>query len=99
MNVTQAIAITARSSSLSAEIRQVLQDANPIIAQLASELKVNMVFEQDGLRSSLSSSSPLVTKYEFDSEFVYMRHIDDDFTALWICTGNTIIPPTLLTRL
>ena len=65
LNVTAAIATTARSSSLSSEIRQVLLDSIPIIAEIVSALKVNTVFEQDGLRSRLASASLLVAKYGF----------------------------------
>ena len=65
MNVSEAIATTSRSSSLTPETRQALEVAIPIFMQIASELKVNTVFEQNGLRSSLASGSPLISKYGF----------------------------------
>ena len=67
MNVTAAIAATARSSSLTSEIYQALQDAIPIISEIALALKVNTNLEVDGLRSRLASRNPLVAKYGFNS--------------------------------
>ena len=97
MNVTEAMATTARSSSLAAGIRQALVDAIPIFTEIASTLKVNIIFDQNGLRSRLASGSLLVAKYGLNSEFVSARHVDrDDFTALWMLAGNTIIPLTQL---
>ena len=63
MNVTAAIATTARSSSLTSEIRQALVEAIPIFTEIALGLKVNIIFDQDGLRSRLAGGSPLVAKY------------------------------------
>ena len=63
-NVIQAIAKTATLSSfLAPEVCEVLQEAAPIISQIASDLGINLVFEQDGLGSLLSTRRPLVTKY------------------------------------
>ena len=67
MNVTDAIATTARSSSVTPEIRKVLEDAIPMFTKIASELKVNIVLDQNGLRSRLASRSPLVVKYGLNS--------------------------------
>ena len=91
-NVTDAIATTARSSSLTPEIRQTLEDAIPIITEIVSQLNVNIVFDRNGLRSRLASESPLVAKYELNLEVVSARRVDhDDFTALWMLAGSTII--------
>ena len=95
MNVTAAIASTARSSVLTSEIQQVLRDAIPIIATITLELNVNTDFEQNGLRSRLASASPMVAKYGLNSEIFSAHRVDlDDFTALWMLAGNTIIPLT-----
>ena len=97
MNVTAAIATTARSSSLTSEIRQALEEAIPIFTEIALGLKVNIVFDQNGLRSRLAGGSPLVAKYGLNSEFFSAHRVDhDDFTALWMLAGSTII---LLTQL
>ena len=97
MNVTAAIEMTARSSSLTSEIQQVLRDAISIIAEVSLGLKVNLDFEQDDLRARLASGSPLVAKYGLNSEFVSARRVvHDDFTALWMSAGSTIIPLTQL---
>ena len=91
-NVTEAIATTARSSSLTPEIRQVLEDAIPIITEVALELKINLVFEQNDLRSRLARESLLVAKYELNSKFVSAHPVNhDDITALWMLAGSTII--------
>ena len=63
-----------------------LQDANVIISQITSGLDINIVFEQDGLRSYLSTSNLLVTKYGLKI-FPNGRGSDNDFfffTVLWI---------------
>jgi len=63
-NATQAIAITATlSSSLASEVCKVLEEAVPIILQIALELEINLVFEQDGLGSFLSTRRSLVTTF------------------------------------
>ena len=67
MNVTDAIATTARSSTLPSEIRLALQDSISMFTKIASELRVNTVFDQNGLRSRLASRSPLVVKYGLNS--------------------------------
>ena len=96
LNVTQAIATTATLSSiLTSEVCKVLQEAGPIIFQIALDLGINLAFEQGGLRSSLSTRRPLVTKYVLNSVFVSTQRVDD-VTALWISTGNTITLLTLL---
>ena len=74
-NVTEAMATTARSSSFTPEIRQVLEDAIPIFMNIALGLGVNTVFDQDGLRSRLASRSPLVAKCGLNSEFVSARRV------------------------
>ena len=95
LNVTQAIATTATLSSfLAPEVCKVLQEAVPIILQIALELGINLAFEQDGLGSYLSTR-PLVTKYVLKSEFVSTQHVDN-ITVLWISAGNTITLLTLL---
>ena len=63
-NVTDAIANTALSPSLAPEIRQALNDAIPMFANITSQLGVNILFDQDGLRSRLASGRALVSKYE-----------------------------------
>ena len=68
LNATQAIATT--SSFLGSELSKVLEQSFPIILQIASDLDINLAFEQDGLESSLSTRRPLVTKYVLNSEFV-----------------------------
>ena len=67
MNVNDAIATTARSSSVTPEIRKVLEDAIPMFTKIASELRVNIVLDQNNLRSRLASRSPLVAKYGLNS--------------------------------
>ena len=63
LNVTAAIATTARSSSSSSDVLQVQLGPIPIIAEIVLALKLNIVFERDGLKSRLDSASPLVAKY------------------------------------
>jgi hypothetical protein len=63
LNVTEAIAATARSSSLPSEIRDALEDAIPMFTKIVSELKVNTVLDLNGLRSRLASNSSLISKY------------------------------------
>ena len=98
LNVTEAIAtIATLSSILTSEICEVLQEAIPIICQIALELDINLVFEQDGLGSFLSTRRPLVTTCVLTSEFISTQRVDydyDNITALWMSAGNTI---TLLT--
>jgi hypothetical protein len=61
-NATQAIATTATLFSvLDSEVCKVLQEAVPIILEIALELNINLVFEQDGLGSFLSTGRSLVT--------------------------------------
>ena len=68
LNVTQSIATTATLSSfLDSEVCKVLQEAVPIILQIAFELNINLVFEQDGLGSFLSTRRSLVTTYVLNS--------------------------------
>ncbi|KAF8810492.1 glycoside hydrolase family 5 protein [Phlegmacium glaucopus] len=62
-NVTEAMATTAVATLYSSEIRQVLREAIPMIVQIASELNINLAFDQDGLRSSLSTKEPLVANF------------------------------------
>ena len=69
LNVTHAFATTATLSSiLSAEVCKVLQDAIPIIFQIALELDLNLVFGQDGLGSF--TGRPLISTCGLNSEFV-----------------------------
>ena len=82
MNVTEAIATTARSSTLPSEIRLALQDSISMFTKIASELRVNTVFDQNGLRSRLASGSRLVSKYGLISEFISAHHVHrDNFSA------------------
>jgi hypothetical protein len=99
LNATQSIATTATLSSfLASEVCKVLQEAVPIILQIALDLGINLAFEKGGLGSSLSTRRPLVTKYVLNSEFVFTQRVDS-ITALWISAGNTITLLTLLMRL
>ena len=85
-NVTEAFEMTARSSSLGSEIQQVLRDAIPFIADIPSELNVNINFGQNGLGSRLSSQSPLIAKYVLNSESVSARRVDHHgFLQLYGC--------------
>ena len=91
LNATQAIATTATLSSfLDSEVCKVLEEAVPIILQIASDCDINLVFEQDGLGSFLSTRRPLVTTYVLNLEFVSTQRVDI-ITALWISAGSTII--------
>ena len=77
LNVTQAISTTATLSSLlSFDVCKVLQEAAPIIFQIALDLEINLVFGNDGLGSFLSTRRPLVTKYVLNSEFVSIQRVD-----------------------
>ena len=98
LNVTQAISSTAKLSSfLTPDVCKVLQEAAPIIFQIALDLDINLVFEQDGLGSFLSTRRPLVTKYVSNSGFVSTQRVETIITtALWISTGSTITLLTLL---
>lgn len=100
LNVTQAIASTAGLSSfLSSEVCDVLHEAVPIILQIALELNINLVFEQDGLWSFLSTRRSLVTTCVLKSEFVSTQRVDHDYdniTVLWMSVGSTITLLTLL---
>ena len=87
------------ATGLTSEIRQVLQDAVPIIVKIALELDINVAFGQDGLGSVLSARKPLVTTYDFNEQFVSARPVNDDFTASWMSTGNTTNLRTLLLQL
>jgi len=63
-NVTQAIATTATLSSfLTPEVCKVLEEAVPIILQIALDLDINLAFEQDGFGSFSSTRRPLVTNF------------------------------------
>lgn len=85
LNVTEAITTIATvASPLSSEISQVLLDSVPIIIQIALELNFNLTFNPDELRSSLTTSNPLVTKYGLNLQLVSTRRVDDDVTVLWI---------------
>ena len=55
------------ASSISSEISQVMNEAIPIIEQIASQLNIAVEFEQNKLKSSLSSSRLLVAKYGLNS--------------------------------
>jgi hypothetical protein len=95
LNATQAIATTATLSSiLSPDVCKVLQEAAPIILQIALDLGINLAFEQDGLGSFLSTRRPLVTAYVLNSSLT--QRVWHNITALWISTGNTITLLTLL---
>ena len=98
MNATQAIATTGTLSSLNPEVCKVLQQAVPIILQIASDLGINLDFEHDGLGSSLLTRRPLVTiltKYVLNSESVSGQRIDN-IAVLWMSAGNLITLLTLL---
>ena len=95
MNATQAIATTATLSSLNPEVCKVLQQAVPIILQIASDLGINLDFEHDGLGSFLSTRRLLVMKYVLNSEFVFAQRVDS-IAVLWMSAGNLISLPTLL---
>jgi len=62
-NATESIATTATFSFLTSEVCDVLQEAIPIILQIALDLEINLVFEQDGLSSFLSSRNQLITTF------------------------------------
>ena len=49
-----------------------LEEAVPIILQIALELNINLVFEQDGLGSFLSTRRSLVTTCVLNSEFFFL---------------------------
>lgn len=53
----------AATSIFNAEVRQVLLDAIPILAQVVEQLSINTVFGQNGLRSLLKERQPLVTTF------------------------------------
>ena len=72
-----------------------LQQAVPIILQIASDLGINLDFEHDGLESFLSTRRPLVTKYVLNSEFVFAQRVDN-IAVLWMSAGNLITFLTLL---
>ena len=95
LNATKAIATTATLSSLNTEVCKVLQQAVPIILQIASELGINLSFEHDGLGFSLPTRRPLVTKYVLNSEFVFAQRVDN-IAVLWMSAGNLITLLTLL---
>ena len=103
MNVTQAIANTATLSSfLTSEVCKVLQEAVPMILQIALELDINLDFEQDGLGSFLSTRRSLVTTCVLTSKFISTQRVDydyDNITALWTSTGSTTTLLILLMQL
>ena len=100
-NVTQSLATAATLSSfLTSEICQVLQDAIPIILQIALDLNINVDFEHGGLWSLLSTKRQLVTRCGLNSGFVSTCRVDrDDFIVSWMSTGSTITLLILLMRL
>lgn len=64
VNVTSAFSTaTTLSSIFNSEVRQVLLDAIPILAQVTRQLSVNTAFAQGGLRSLLAARRPLVTTF------------------------------------
>ena len=80
MNATQAISITATLSSfLTSEVCKELQEAVPIILQIALELNINLAFEQNGLGSFLSTRRSLVTACVLNSELLSMQRVDYDY--------------------
>ena len=98
LNATQALATTAALSTiLSSEVCKVLQEAIPIILQIALILNINLAFGQDGLGPSLCTRWSLVSRCGLNSKFVSTRCVDHAYlTASWISTGNTITLLTLL---
>ncbi|KAF8957115.1 glycoside hydrolase family 5 protein [Flammula alnicola] len=63
-NVTAALSTAATLSSVfNSQVRQVLFDAIPVLAQVAEQLSLNMVFAEGGLRSFLHARKPLVTTF------------------------------------
>ena len=63
-NVSAALSGTSTLSSIfNAEVRQVLLDSIPILAQVSEQLGLNTEFTQNGLGSRLRARSPLVTTY------------------------------------
>jgi hypothetical protein len=98
LNATQAFATTATLSTiLSSEVCKVLQEAIPIILQIALELNIDLAFGQDGLGPSSCTRRSLVSRCGLNPEFVSACRVDHAYlTASWISTGNSITLLTLL---
>ena len=63
-NASAALSGTSTLSSIfNAEVRQVLLDSIPILAQVSEQLGLNTEFSQNGLGSRLRARLPLVTTY------------------------------------
>ena len=63
-NASAALSSTSTLSSMfNAEVRQVLLDSIPILAQVSEQLGLNTEFSQNGLGSRLRARLPLVTTY------------------------------------
>ncbi len=63
-NASAAFSGTSTLSSIfNAEVRQVLLDAIPILAQVSEQLGLNTEFTKNGLGSRLKARPPLVTTY------------------------------------
>lgn len=54
--------ISTLSSIFNPEVLQVLEDSTPILIEVAEQLSLNMVYNQNGLGSRLRARLPLVTK-------------------------------------
>ena len=79
-----------------------LEEAVPIILQIALELNINLVFEQDGLGSFLSTRRSLVTTCVLNSDFFFsslhnvLIYDYDNIAVLWISSGSSTTLLTLL---
>lgn len=63
-NATAALSgISTLASIFNSEVRQVLLDAIPVLAQVAKQLDLNMEFAHGDLGSILRARKPLVTTY------------------------------------
>ncbi|KAF8184464.1 glycoside hydrolase family 5 protein [Pholiota molesta] len=63
-NATAALSgVSTLASIFNSEVRQVLHDAIPVLAQVAKQLDLNMEFAHGGLASILKARQPLVTTF------------------------------------
>jgi hypothetical protein len=71
-NATSALSgVSTLASIFNSEVRQVLHDAIPILAQVAKQLGLNMEFAHGGLASILKARQPLVTTYVDMRSYIY----------------------------
>ncbi len=54
--------VSTLSAIFNPEVLQALEDARPILVEVAEQLSVNMVYSRNGLDSHLRERLPLVTK-------------------------------------